>query len=72
MKIFSENFKENTALVVGEFDENPTTEPYFFWTDFEEEMRQHNLYRTKHRIYQKCNIRTFKDFMRVLFSKIIC
>ena len=72
MKSFSENFKENTSLVVGGFDENPEMEPYFLWTDFEEEMKKYNLYRTKHMIYQKCNIRKFKDFMRVLWSKILC
>ena len=72
MKSFSENFKENTALVVGGFDENPEMEPYFLWTDFEEEMKKYNLFRTKHMIYQKCNIRKFKDFMRVLWSKILC
>lgn len=70
MKIFSENFKENTSLVVGGFDENPKTEPYFVWTDFEEEMKQHNLYSIYPRIYRKYDVSNFKDFMKVFLLKL--
>ena len=70
MSSFAKNFKENSAVIVGGFDEDPK-ENYFLYTDFEKKMKKHGLYNTKPRTYQKYNTKTFRDFIRVLWSNII-
>ena len=71
MKTFSENFKENTSMVAGAFDENPDKDDILIWTDFEYEMQTHGLYRTRNRIYCKLDINMFKKFIKTLWTKFI-